>query len=69
MTFIRSSRTPFLGTLLAACVLLASCNGKPKDGQQNVATVTAEQKTITVASFNSLHLGWNNQKDTTATMP
>jgi endonuclease/exonuclease/phosphatase family metal-dependent hydrolase len=66
MTFIRFSRMLSLGTLLAACVLLASCNGKPKDGQQNVATATAAPKVITIASFNSLHLGWNNQKDTTA---
>ena len=67
----RSRRMRVVAFILLTGIFSASCNQRPKDGQGSVADSTATSssattpKKITLASFNSLHLGWNNQKDTT----
>jgi len=68
----RSRGMPVVALILLTCIFSVSCNHKPKDGQGHIpdsaatSSAATASKTFTIASFNSLHLGWNNQKDTTA---
>jgi hypothetical protein len=70
--FKRPRRMAGVAFLLVISTFLASCNHKPKDGRGSApdsaaaSSAATASKTVTIASFNSLHLGWNNQKDTTA---
>jgi deoxyribonuclease-1-like protein len=67
-----TGKVPVVAFILLASIFLATCNQKAKDGQRSApdsaatASAPTTSKTVTIASFNSLHLGWNNQKDTTA---
>lgn len=66
-----SKWVPLVTFILLTSIFLVSCNHKPKEVQgivqdsANASVAAIAPKTITIASFNSLHLGWNNQKDTT----
>ena len=71
--FLRHSEgVPLAALILLISVFSGSCNQRPKEAQRSASDTTAASstaaasKSITIASFNSLHLGWNNQKDTSA---